>query len=265
MRWKNIKTVMIVILLAVNVWLIYLLAGRYRAQTYLDIDLLRNTVEILARDEIYLTVDQLDARRRGADVYAAELCDDYFEQVAAIFTSSPVTEVFPTPTGMRFITEREETVSVSGGFDLTYVCAGASREAFSGLCTTIASEGEPVSVGGFSLRSLRDTLDTLLSSTVSGGGSVAPAHAKLCFDAAWQQDGYTLMQCSQEMDEKKSTATRWSAFLMKRASCSISTEPGAFCRWRTIILHSFTIKSIYCLWRKLHWPICVRAARWRGP
>lgn len=27
MRWKNIKTVMIVILLAVNVWLIYLLAG----------------------------------------------------------------------------------------------------------------------------------------------------------------------------------------------------------------------------------------------
>lgn len=203
MRWKNIKTVMIVILLAVNVWLIYLLAGRYRAQTYLDSDLLRNTVEILARDEIYLTVDQLDARRRGADVYAAELCDDYFEQVAAIFTSSPVTEVFPTPTGMRFITEREETVSVSVGFDLTYVCAGASREAFSGLCTTIAGEGEPVAVGGFSLRSLRDTLDTLLSSTVSGGGSVAPAHAKLCFDAAWQQDGYTLMQCSQEMDEKK--------------------------------------------------------------
>lgn len=203
MRWKHIKTVMIAILLVVNVWLISLLVSRYRAQTYLDSDLLQNTVEILGRDEIYLTVDQLDARRRDADVYAAEMSDDYFEQLAGIFTTSSITEVFPTPTGMRFITESEETISVSDGFDLTYVSAGASRETMETLCAAIINGGETAAVGSFSLRSLRETLDSLLSSTVSTGGNVAPAHAKLCFDAAWQRDGYTLIQCSQEMDGRK--------------------------------------------------------------
>ena len=71
MRWQHIKTVMIAILLVVNLWLGGLLINRNLTQNYLDKDVLQNTVEILGRDGILLSVDQLDAGRRTADLFSA--------------------------------------------------------------------------------------------------------------------------------------------------------------------------------------------------
>ena len=202
MRWKSIKTVMIVILLGVNLWLIYLLVGRYTAQTYFGHDVLQNTIEILARDGILMTVEQIDPKKRDADVYEAEMGADYSDSVAAVFSASPIHEVFPTPTGVRMIADNGDTISFSGAFDINFLAGGQERETMAANAEWAVRAGEPLAPGQYALRDLREMLEARLD-TDTAGGTVASVHAKLSFDAAWRFGDYVLFRCSQALDGKK--------------------------------------------------------------
>lgn len=202
MRWKSIKTVMIVILLGVNLWLIYLLVGRYMAQTYFGHDVLQNAVEILARDGIVLSAEQIDPKRRNADVYAAEKSVDYDDGVAAVFTASPINEVFPTPAGVRMIADNGDVISLNQGFGVSFLAGGEERETVTAIADWAVRAGDPLPPEQYALRGLREVLETRLNAETSGG-AVVTVHAKLCFDAAYRFGEYTLFRCSQEIDGKK--------------------------------------------------------------
>lgn len=203
MRWQHIKTVMIVILLAVNLWLGGLLINRNLMQNYLDKDVLQNTVEILGRDGILLSVDQLDPGRRDADLFSAPILDDYNMAVAEMLADSPAADVFPTPSGgIRVLTETGETLVLDEGFGLFYLPSGQERDVVAQLRGRLLTEGNAVSPGSFGLRELRRAVESLLSESVSGE-TASPARAQTEIVLAHRLGEYTLIRCRQTVDGRE--------------------------------------------------------------
>jgi len=200
MRWKSIISVMIVILLGVNLWLAYLLVGRYAAQTYFSQEVLQNTIEVLARDGILVRTEQIDAKKRDADIYAAAMAADYSDSVAAIFTNSPIHETFPTPTGVRMIADNGDTLSFSGSFGINFVAGGMVGEEMSSIAEWAVRAGDAVDPGQYAMRGLREVLEARLDTDTAGGSGVT-VHAKLSMDAAYRFGDYVLFRCSQALDD----------------------------------------------------------------
>ena len=206
MRWQHIKTVMIVILFGVNLWMIYLLVGRYTAQAYFSVDVLQNTVDILARDDIHLTVNQIDPRKRDAEIYEAVMSETYFTDVAAIFTDSPINEMFPTPTGVRLTADNQDTISLNNAFGINFLAGGQERKTMEVIAEWAVRAGEQLTPSHFSLRELRSSLEERLIIALTESGTVAPVHAKLSIDAVYRFGDYHLFLCSQEIDGLKLSA-----------------------------------------------------------
>ena len=199
MRWNHIKTVTICLLLLVNVWLVVLLAQRYAERTYPDANALQNAVEILARDGIHLTTDQLSQARPDADIYEAALREDYYEIAAALFSSSPIDNVFPTPRGVRILTEAGDSLSFGSDYSVRYLRGGENRELLEKLAEQIPTQGELLSTGSLKLRKLRRNLRDLLESHVGSVGTAAVG-TRLSFDEIYRMGDYYLVRCSQTVD-----------------------------------------------------------------
>lgn len=202
MRWNSIKSVMIAILLGVNLWLMYLLFGRYAAYSYFDETTLRNTAEILGRDGIAVAVEQIDARRRDAALYAAPMPEEYHETVATAFTHSPIAEGFPTPTGRRMIAENGDTVTITGTFGVNYLAAGQNREQMAESVEWALGLLEPIAPKQRSLRDLRERLSNCLTANSHDNTATTPAGTRIRYDAAYRFGEYTLLVCSQAIDGK---------------------------------------------------------------
>lgn len=199
MRWNHIKTVTICLLLLVNVWLIFLLAQRHIERTYPDADVLQNTVEILAREGIILTADQLSQARPDADIYAAVLREDYYEAAAALFSASPIDNVFPTPRGVRILTKAGDSLSFGSDYAVSYLRGGENRDDMAKLAEQIPEQGEKLATGSIKLRNLRQGLKALLESYVGGSGTVAVG-TRLTFDEIYRMDDRYFVRCSQTVD-----------------------------------------------------------------
>lgn len=199
MRWNHIKTVTICLLLLVNVWLIVLLAQRHAERTYPDADTLQNAVEILARDGIHLTADQISQARPDADIYGAIMREDYYEAAAALFSASPIDNVFPTPRGVRILTEAGDSLSFGSDYSVSYLRGGENREMLVSLAEQIPAQGEKLSPGSFKVRKLRQNLKDLLEAHVGAGGTAAVG-SRLTFDEICRMGDYFLVRCSQTVD-----------------------------------------------------------------
>ncbi len=203
MRWNSIKTVMIVILLGVNLWLVWLLSGRFDARNYFDDATVQNAVEILGRDGIHLAPEQIDTRKREADLYVADMPEDYHERLAAVFTGgSPVGEAYPTPTGQRMIAENGDTVTITGNFGVGYLAAGQNREQLAVSAEWAVRLLEPIDPKQRGLRGLRETLSERLTAGVSDSAATAPLGIRIRYEAAYRFGTYTLFVCRQEIDGK---------------------------------------------------------------
>lgn len=199
MRWDHIKTVTICLLLLVNVWLVILLAQRYAERTYPDADAVQNAVEILARDGIHLTADQINQARPDADIYGAVLREDYYEAAAALLSTSPIDNVFPTPRGVRILTEAGDSLSFGSDYSVSYLRGGENREMLENLAEQIPLQGEALSTGSLKLRKLRQNLRDLLESHVGAGGTAAVG-TRLAVDEIYRMGDYYLVRCSQTVD-----------------------------------------------------------------
>lgn len=199
MRWNHIKTVTICLLLVVNVWLIILLAQRHAEQTYPDADALQNAVEILAGDGIYLTVDQINQARLDADIYEAILREDYYEMAAGLLSTSPIDNVFPTPQGVRILTESGDSLSFGADHSVSYLRGGLNRRDMTDLVEQIPLEGEKLSLGSLKLRGVKQHLKSLLETHVEGSGGAAVG-THLAFDEIYRMGDYYLVRCSQTVD-----------------------------------------------------------------
>ncbi|MBE6575261.1 MAG: hypothetical protein E7654_03195 [Ruminococcaceae bacterium] len=199
MRWNHIKTVTICLLLLVNAWLIFLLAERHIERTYPDPDVLQNTVEILARDGIFLTADQLNQAHPAADIYAAVLQEDYYEAAAALFSASPIDNVFPTPRGVRILTKAGDSLSFGSDYSVSYLRSGENRGDMANLTEQISTRGEKLSPSSMKLRKIRQSLKDLLEAYVGSGGTVAVG-TRLTFDEIYGMGDHYLVRCSQTVD-----------------------------------------------------------------
>ncbi len=200
MRWNHIKTVMIIILLIVNIWLIYLIAGRYMTREFLDGDVIRDTIEILGRSNVYISEDQIDVRKRDADIYTALRGENYFTDVVACFTDSSVDEMLPTPGGMRLVAESGDSFLLGEDFSVTYYAAEWDRTALSELCARAAAEGERISPDGFAFGRAKREIRRLLEGGVSAAGVVSVSHMRAEITEVRHFDGYYLVQCRQTLD-----------------------------------------------------------------
>jgi len=57
MRWNNIKTILLVILLAADLFMLINLIHRDRSLNYIGADVIEDTVEVLAASNVYVNSD----------------------------------------------------------------------------------------------------------------------------------------------------------------------------------------------------------------
>ncbi len=206
MRWNHIKTVMIVILIGVNLWLLYLILGQYFTREYLDADVVEDTVRILARSDIHIAVDQISTKKEDADIYEAVRGEDYFLSAAECFTDSPINEMLPTPNGMRLTADNGDSILIGENFEVAFLAAGQSRADMEKLSARILAEGSAVSADAFSFRRAKREIIRLLEKEISVPGAAAVAHTRPAVREVLAYDGYYLVRCQQVLGERELSA-----------------------------------------------------------
>ena len=117
MNWKNIKTFLIILLVAVNIFLAAMLIGRTSLKVY-DKEAVGNISALLSEGGISAGDKFLNLKDNESKVYVCNIENDYSENVA-IKLMGEYDEVFATPDGAEFF-GKDSSLKLGDDFALTY-------------------------------------------------------------------------------------------------------------------------------------------------
>lgn len=117
MNWKNIKTFLIILLVAVNVFLAAMLIGRTSLKVY-DKEAVGNISALLSEGGISADDKFLNLKDNESKVYVCNIENNYSENVA-IKLMGEYDEVFATPDGAEFF-GKDSSLKLGDDFTLTY-------------------------------------------------------------------------------------------------------------------------------------------------
>ena len=117
MNWKNIKTFLIILLVAVNIFLAAMLIGRTSLKVY-DKEAVGNISALLSEGGISAGDKFLNLKDNESKVYVCNIENDYSENVA-IKLMGEYDEVFTTPDGAEFF-GKDSSLKLGDDFTLTY-------------------------------------------------------------------------------------------------------------------------------------------------
>lgn len=117
MNWKNIKTFLIILLVAVNIFLAAMLIGRTSLKVY-DKEAVGNISALLSEGGISAGDKFLNLKDNESKVYVCNIENDYSENVA-IKLMGEYDEVFATPDGAEFF-GKDSGLKLGDDFTLTY-------------------------------------------------------------------------------------------------------------------------------------------------
>ncbi len=117
MNWRNIKTFLMILLIAVNIFLAAMLIGRTRLKVY-DKEAVSNISALLKEGGIIASEKFLNLRDDDSRVYVCNIENNYSENVAKKLMSE-YDEVFATPDGAEFF-GKDSSLKLSDDFGLTY-------------------------------------------------------------------------------------------------------------------------------------------------
>ena len=117
MNWKNIKTFLIILLVAVNIFLAAMLIGRTSLKVY-DKEAVGNISALLSEGGISAGDKFLNLKDNESKVYVCNIENDYSENVA-IKLMGEYDEVFATPDGAEFF-GKDSSLKLGDDFTLTY-------------------------------------------------------------------------------------------------------------------------------------------------
>lgn len=117
MNWKNIKTFLIILLVAVNIFLAAMLIGRTRLKVY-DKEAVGNISALLEDGGITANEKFLNLKDNDSKVYVCNIENNYSENVAKKLMGE-YDEVFATPDGTEFF-GKDSRMKLGDDFSLTY-------------------------------------------------------------------------------------------------------------------------------------------------
>ena len=128
MNWKNIKTFLILLLLAVDLLLGYLCVDYYFSRDYTQRDTAEDAAAVLAAQGVEVSSDLLAARVDRAPVRSCAYArEDYLRFVISLLFGGDADGFYLTPDGLRAETAAGDIAIVGKDFSLYFV--GAGRDA----------------------------------------------------------------------------------------------------------------------------------------
>ena len=117
MNWKNIKIFLIILLLAVNIFLVAMLIDRTRLKVY-DKAAIDNISSLLLEGGVTADERFLNLKDTDSKVYICNIKNNYSDSIAKRLMGE-YDEVFATPEGVDFF-GKDESLRVGEDFSLTY-------------------------------------------------------------------------------------------------------------------------------------------------
>ena len=126
MNWKQVKSLLLLLLSAVNILLFAFVYNYYRTGNYTDEDTARRTVDILRKGDIAVSEELLTARNDSVDILHADYDrEDYLCYAAALLLGKEAEGIYLLPDGIRAETAEGKVLSLGYDFSLRYVAPDA--------------------------------------------------------------------------------------------------------------------------------------------
>ena len=118
MSWKNVKNLLIVLLLAVNVVLIIFAYNYFLASRFTDGETAAMASAVLAKSDIKISADKLAVQKDTADVlFCAYDREHYLALAASLLLGKEADGIYMLPNGIRAETLEGDTVLL--GYDMS--------------------------------------------------------------------------------------------------------------------------------------------------
>ncbi len=119
MNWKSIKNFMIILLVAVNVFLAFMLIRQTSMKLYND-QSLSDIKEILLSSGIIADDEFLTLKTKVLNVYGCNIDKNYASQTADMLMKDGYADTFVTPEGITFFSKNGDLLKVGNGFEIYY-------------------------------------------------------------------------------------------------------------------------------------------------
>lgn len=124
MNWHKLKLVLIGVLVAANLFLLYMIREQARTLEYIPDETIEKLTALLNADGIYLADGALDPKKQSMVIYGGQMREEYYTETAAALSTSGVSLLFNTPTGVVLTMENGTRCAFSSGFEIRYEAAG---------------------------------------------------------------------------------------------------------------------------------------------
>ncbi len=196
---KRIKTVMILILVAINAFFVYNLVSDHLEKNYINDATVKNAVEILTREGIEIDVSAVPKKKLTLPIYESIFDEEHNEKVVALFSDADIESTFSIPDGMRFVTKNADQIEFSEEFGIVFVSGESDR--YTDFSNMIAS----VPQTDFLPAETDDALIKSVKEMLSADTSASVGYAKLGAQCTGVYDdettGYRFLRFSQTMDK----------------------------------------------------------------
>ncbi len=124
MGWNRVKIVVVGVLIAFNLFLLYMIREQARQSEYIPEQTAAQIVKLLEKDGITLADGALSRKKETPVIYGGDLPEDYYTETAAALSGSMVSLSFPSPNGVVLSMENGDRCAFNGGFRMRYETDG---------------------------------------------------------------------------------------------------------------------------------------------
>ncbi len=125
MNWKNIKSFLLILLIAVNIFLAFMVKKQSGASGY-SAEALANVTELLEQNGIYAEKNILTLPTKEMEIVTCTVDDKYSSTVSKLFLKEEK-DIFTTPTGYSVYGKNGELLKISPSMDIYYSSDGITE------------------------------------------------------------------------------------------------------------------------------------------
>ena len=120
MNWTSVKNMLILMLVAANMFLLYNISVQRRSRSYIDEDEVINAVSLLDDRGLSVDVSCVPLSRFDADIYESVYGEDYFNRTAELLSGSKRQNATIIPNGILIVTENGASFEFDSSLGFVY-------------------------------------------------------------------------------------------------------------------------------------------------
>lgn len=129
MNWTKLKTYLIILLVAINLFLAISYINSIKKDSYLDNGAITNTVEFLAKQGIEISKETIPTKIYNSNIIECSYNDNYYENVAISISSSDKESINILPDkSIKITTQNGDSFTFDSNFNFTYISTSFKEE-----------------------------------------------------------------------------------------------------------------------------------------